>query len=373
MPNLSNSRISLAIALMAAACSQSRDASTPQVVATHTEIVRFDSVPQSRITTGTVRSATVSPLASRVVGNVTRVLVSEGDPVRAGQLLIEIDDRDSRARSEQARAAAGGIEEAIHAADASIAAARANAGFADATYRRFAALRERGSVSPHEFDEVAARQKAAQAELTRAERGRDQLLAQRAQSAAAAREADTLLSYSRIRSPIDGVVASRFVDAGAQAAPGMPLLIVEDAHARRVETAVDERLAAEVRPGDAVTVEGMPAVVAHLAPVDPATRSALVKIDLPRGTPLLSGAFVHVGFAAGAEQRIMIPASAVSQRGPLTSVFVVDAQNAARMRLVTLGEVQGKRIEVLAGLDPGERIVIAAGAVRDGMQVRERS
>ena len=158
MPLVSNSRLAFAAALLAAACSQSRDVtSNSRSVSAATEIVRNSELPDIRVTTGTVRASTVSTLSAKILGNVTRVLVNEGDHVRAGQVLVEIDDRDMQAKSDQARAASRAMDEAIASASAAITAAEANAKFAKATYDRFAVLRERGSVSPHEFDEVAAK------------------------------------------------------------------------------------------------------------------------------------------------------------------------------------------------------------------------
>jgi len=361
---------SVLLTIIAAACSQSQQPVTRTTVAAPVEEVRLAAVPDTRVTTGTVRAATASTLAAKVLGNVTRVLVSEGDHVRAGQVLVEIDDRDVRAKVDQAHAAARAADDAIAAANAAVTGAEANARFAEATYQRFAALRERGSVSPHEFEEVAAKRTGAQAELDRAKRGRDASIAQHAQSLAGAAEAETFLSYTEVRSPIDGIVSARFVDPGAQAAPGVPLVAVEDGREYRVETTVDEDLAQRIRPGDAVQVESIAAHVAHVASVDPQTRTALVKIELPASARLRSGTFVRVAFPIGTRQAIAVPTSAVVRSGELASVFVVDTQGIAHMRLVTTGDPRGGRVEVLSGLDSGERIVTETHGVSDGASVR---
>jgi len=358
-------------AALLAACGGHEQVSAPARVAVATEAVRLSAVPEMRITTGTVRSSTVSPLSAKIMGNVTRVLVSEGDRVKRGQILIEIDARDIKARVDQAQAGSRGVDEAIAAANAAVAASTANADFAAATLRRFTALRERGSVSPHEFEEVSAKAAGAKAEMDRAKRMRDQLVAQHDQARGGVAEAETFLSYATVRSPIDGVVTSRSIDPGAQAAPGMPLLTVEDATSRRAETTVDEDLAARLRPGDAVLVDDAPTRIANIAAVDPNTRSALVKIELPHDSPLRSGAFVHVRFTTGSRNAVTIPSTAVATRGQLTMVYVVDAAGAARMRIVTVGEKFADRTEVLSGLDPEERIVTTAQAVREGTMLSE--
>jgi len=145
---------------------------------------------------------------------------------------------------------------------------------------------------------------------------------------------------------------------------------VEDNAHYRVETTVDESI--PVRIGDAVTVnDTIPAKVTTVVPsIDPATRSALVKIDLPPGSGLRSGSFVRVAFTVGSRSGITIPASAVARQGQLTSVFVVDKGSIARLRLVTVGESTGERVEVLSGLDPGEVIVPRpTNGLREGMRV----
>jgi membrane fusion protein, multidrug efflux system len=303
------------------------------------------------------------------------VLVSEGQRVRAGELLVEIDDREGQAKTEQARAGSSEVDQAIAGADAAVAAGEANAALAGATYKRYAALRERSSVSAQEFEEVAARKAGADAQLEQARRGREALLSRRSQARAGLAEAQTFLSYASVRSPIDGIVTARMIDPGAQTAPGVPLLTVEDDSKYRVESTLDEDLAGRVHAGDTVTIDGgehpIAARVTNVVPaVDPATRSALVKIDLPRGSALRSGAFVRVVFTVGARTGLTVPASAVARRGQLTSVFVVDGEGVARLRLVSLGEEQGGRVEVLSGVDSGERIVQrATDEVRDGVRI----
>lgn len=373
---LSFDRRALALAaasVLAVACGTDAPPVSRTTIDAPVETVRTTAIPETRITTGTVRSTTVSPLAAKVMGNVTRVLVTEGQRVRAGDVLVEIDDREGRARTAQAGAGNREIDEAIAGANAAVAAAEANASLAGATYQRFEALRARGSASAQEFDEVSARKAGADAQLAGARRTREALIARRAQARAGLSEAETFLSYSQVRSPISGIVTARMIDPGAQAAPGVPLVTVEDDSHYRVETTVDEELARGIRAGDTVTIDdSIVARVTTVVPaVDPATRSALVKIDLPSGSGLRSGGFVRVAFRIGTRQGVTVPAAAVVNRGQLTSVFVVGSDGVARMRLVTLGETHDRRIEVLSGIDPGERLVSrAANGLRDGVQIR---
>ncbi|HEV2722385.1 MAG TPA: efflux RND transporter periplasmic adaptor subunit [Thermoanaerobaculia bacterium] len=342
---------------MLAACSQQAPPAMPARVDAPTQIVTTADLPSTRSVAGSVRAATVSPLAAKVMGNVVAVHVREGDRVRAGQLLAEIDDRE-------ALAARDAVERAVDGANAAVVAAEANAALAATNLKRFDALRERGSVSAAEFDEVRAKSTVANAEVERARRAREQLVAQRA-------GAGVFADYTKVRSPIDGIVTARFVDPGAQAAPGMPLLTVEDDRAMRVETSAPEDLA--VRVGDPVTVEAagkriVARVTRVVAAVDAASRSAIVQIDLPAG--LRSGTFVNVLFTTGTRRAVAVPNTALQTKGALASVFVVGGDGVARLRLVTAGDAAGDRVEILSGLDAGETIVTALQKVRDGARVR---
>ena len=344
-------------ALLLAACAHPEQApprvtvDAPVVAAQRTSLPAFHSVA------GTVRSQTASTLSANVVGTVVRVLVAEGDRVRAGEVVVEIDARAQRAQADRARAGGEEVERAIDAATA-------NAKLAESTYQRYAALRERGSASPQELDEVRTRNTAARAELAR-------LVARRGEARAESAQAAAVLGYNSVRAPIDGIVTGRFADPGAQAAPGVPLIAIEDERAARVDANVPENVA--VRAGDrAVVVAGNDRFTAHVTRVQPSVdssaRSALVKLALDR--PLRSGTYVNVLFPVGERSAVTVPSSSVVRRGELTSVFVVGADHVARMRLITLGAIDADRTEILSGLDAGESIVFAPARVREGVIVR---
>jgi len=353
--------VAVAAAVTLAACAHPEPKTERTPSTAPSEIVQATAIPNVVAVAGTVRSTTTSTLAAKVMGNVARVLVSEGDHVRAGQVLLEIDARETAAAADRARAGVAEVEEAIDGAAAAVQAAAAGNTLAQTTLKRYTALRERGSVSPQEFDDVEARARVAAAELERARRGYEQALAKRKEARAALAEAETFAGYTNVRSPINGVVTARLVDPGSQAAPGMPLLTVEDPTSMRVEATLSEDLASRARAGDPVTIEiggkALDARVTRVVPaVDPSTRSALVKIDLP-GAALRSGTYARVLFTTGTREGIVVPVASVTTRGSLDSVLVVGADSIARMRLVTLGDRLGDRVEVLSGLDAGERIV----------------
>lgn len=347
----------LLVALVLGACAHPEKPADRETVDAPVVAARRTSLPSFHTVAGTVRAETTSTLSANVVGTVVRVLVSEGDRVRAGQVLVEIDPREHRAQVARTQAGREEVERAIEAA-------AANAQLAEATHRRYLALRERGSASQQEYDEAKARHTAAQAEW-------NGLIARRGEARAAVTQAEAVLDFSSLRAPIDGVVSARFVDPGAQAAPGVPLVTIENEKAMRVDANVPEDVA--VRAGDRAIVDAgerrAGARVTRVQPsVDSAARSALVKLQLDE--PLRAGTYVKVSFPAGARDAVTVPSSSLVRRGQLTSVFVVGSDRVARMRLVTIGATDGTQAEILSGLAAGEQIVADPARVRDGVLVR---
>jgi RND family efflux transporter MFP subunit len=163
-----------------------------------------------------------------------------------------------------------------------------------------------------------------------------------------------------------GLITRKFVDVGDQAAPGVPLLEIEDPREYRLEATVDESQLATIRQGmqatvavDALGADPLPATVAEIVPAgDPGSRSFVVKLDLPEDERLRSGMFGKARFPAGEKPAVTVPASALIERGQLSYVFVVGDDSRARLRLVTTGKHYGDRVEVLSGISEGDRIVV---------------
>lgn len=392
------------IAAATAACGGKEEAAaekTPAIVGVKIETANVVPVDDFYDAVGTVRSKTTSVLSSKIVGHVMAVRVREGDRVRAGQPLIDIDDRDVAAQLRKAQAglreaqdALEEVERTIAAAESAKAAADANQALATSTFARYRALLERRSVSRQEFDEVQAKYKAAAAEAERADQilasllaKKNQVLAKIDQAKADVASAQVSVSYARVISPINGIVTSKQADVGMLAAPGVPLVTIEDDAHYRLEAEVEESRIGRIRPGDPARVridalgdQELDGRVAEIVPAaDPASRSYTVKIDLPPvegkdgARPILrSGLYGKARFAVGRKRAVLIPQMAIVRRGQLTGVFVVDRSNVARLRLIKTGKQYGDRFEVLAGLNEGDRIVVEnVGLVNDGVRVQD--
>ena len=324
---------------------------------------------------GTVRARTSATIAAKWMGYVREVKVQAGDRVRQGQLLVVLDARDLDAGASRAAAARDAVRNGIGEADSAIAAAKATLDLAQSTFRRMSELYEKKSISDQEFDEASARQKAAQAAFEMAKAKRATLDARLAEADDALSAAKVSRSYAEIQAPFAGIVTSKSVDPGNLAVPGAPLVTIErDGY--RLEASVEESRLSRIRleQAVAVTLDGfdgaIDARVSEIVPaVDAASRTAIVKIDLPERTGLRSGIFGRARFQLGSRQALAIPFTAVTERGQLQSVFVA-GDGLARTRLVTLGERLGDKVEVLSGLAAGETVILpGAEAVSDGARV----
>ncbi|MCS6806884.1 MAG: efflux RND transporter periplasmic adaptor subunit [Acidobacteriota bacterium] len=388
--------ISVLAAGMTAACGRQQKAAQtrPVVTGVKLEVISPSPVDEYYEAVGTVRSKTSSVLSAKVVGSVTAVHVREGDRVRPGQVLVEIDNRDTTAQLRRAQAgtseaenALQEVESAIRAAESAVAAAEANKALATSTYNRFQALLERRSVSQQEFDEAQAKYQAAVAEVERLRQVHQSLLAKKNQALAKIEQAkaevttaQVMVGYARVTAPIAGIVVAKHVDVGMLAAPGVPLLTIEDGAQYRLETIVDESQLDKIRSGDRADVridalgdKELDGRVVEIVPAaDPRSRTYTVKIDLPmQSGTLRSGLYGRARFKIGQRSAITIQSSAIVRRGQLVGVYVVDSSGIARLRLIQLGKSYGERVEVLAGLNEGERIVVEnVAAVTDGSQVQ---
>jgi RND family efflux transporter MFP subunit len=300
--------------------------------------VRVEEVPIVREAIGTVRSRVTAAVASKVMANVLEVAVTAGSAVHQGDLLVRLDARDLEAR--------------LREAEAHARAARAELERTAADHRRFADLITRGAVTQQEYEEVRARYTTAQSQMQAAE-----------QAIAQARVA---LGYAGITAPMDGVVAEKMVDPGDLAVPGKPLVMLHDPRQLRIDAGVAEELAPHLEIGAPVVV-GVDALgktfstrIDEIIPrADPVTRTITVRAALPADEGLQPGMFGRLTFPGGSMRILSIPRRAVRQIGQLESVQVM-TPDGPRSRHVQTGVVRGDQVEILAGLDPGETVVLPA-------------
>jgi RND family efflux transporter MFP subunit len=357
-----------------------RSATSPSApVAVQVATVSIQQWPAVYEATGTVRARTAATISSKVMGYVQQVSVQVGDRVREGQILVTLDARELEEAVRGAEAGCAEVQSAIPEAESAMAAAKANLDLAQTTFKRIEDLAAKKSISNQEFDESSARLKAAQANYEMARSKRTQLNPRLARAEQELRSATIMRGYARISTPFAGMVTAKSVEPGNLATPGAPLLTIEQDGVYRLEASVEESRLPSARAGETIEValeaveRKLNARVSEVVPaVDAASRTAIVKIDLPAVPQLRSGMFGRAFFPLGSRQVVVVPASAIVERGQLQSVFVAE-DGAARTRLVTTGQRAKDTVEVLSGLNAGERIVTPVPAgLEDGARLEVR-
>jgi multidrug efflux pump subunit AcrA (membrane-fusion protein) len=327
---------------------------------------------------GTVQAGATVNLASKLMGTVEKVKVREGDQVKPGDVLVVIDQRQVDAGYRHAEANLLEAKKVLDAGMSSREAALAAERLARATYDRYLNLRKEDSVSAQEFDEVEARYREAKAAMKRAEAVVETASAGIHKAQAGLASASVTRKDAVIVAPNDGVITSKLVDEGDLATPGMPLLAMDTTHGYRVDAILPENYFQELTPGQSVRVtipafreEAVPGTLRTIVPAaDQRSRSFLIKVTLPQDLAVKSGMFARVEVPLGRTAKMLIPPKAVIHRGQLTALFVLKEQDIARFRLIRLGKTSEEGVEVLSGLETGERFVAEpVPELRDGARV----
>lgn len=332
-------RLPLACLLLLAfsACGRPPAGSAPAglpAISVRTAAVQAGLLPVVVETPATVRPAARASLAAKLTGTVASFPLGLGSAVATGDVLVTLSVPETEAR--------------VHQAQARLAEAGRNA------------ARQRTLVASGANPSDALRD------------AEDRL--RYAQAAAA--EAEALLSYATVRAPFSGVITEKNVLPGDLATPGLPLLVLESTQRLRAEGAVPESAVAALHIGGSVAVvlgDDTDPVVGDIEELSPASdavsRSVLLKAALPPGRAR-SGQYARFRVIVGEAPALLVPVAAVSRFGQMERVFVVEAGRAG-LRLVKTGRTTDARVEIVAGLNPGETVVLAPpAALRDGQPVK---
>lgn len=326
--------------------------------------VKLASVDEYNETAGTIKATNTSVIASKVMGTITGIRVKEGDRVSVGERLLTIDDRDAMARVTGAQA---GYREATKALEM-IKQAQS---LASITYERYGQLYKEGAISQQQMDQVATQEKITELDFQRGEEA-----VNRAQASLV--EAQTYYDFTQVLAPTAGVITAKKVDVGSMAVPGVPLLVLEDDSAYTLEADVDESIAGKIVIGTMMDVrvdslgKSIEGIITEVAPtIDPATRKLHIKI-MVKGDGLKSGLYAQVKIPTNIKETILINKTAIVEKSQLTGVYVVDTKGVILYRIVRIGKQYDKQIEILSGLNVGEKIIVGGlDKIVDGGVVKE--
>jgi RND family efflux transporter MFP subunit len=293
-----------------------------------------------------VKQSTVSAQAS---GRIVSLAVKAGDAVRAGQLLVTIDDRETQT--------------GVQRSQAQSAQAQAELRNAQANFNRTRDLLAKGFISAAAMDTADAQLKSAQA-------ARDQ-------ASAGEKQSGLSQGFTRVTAPFDAYVLQTASEAGDLAFPGKPLLtlyaptplraVVQVPVSRSSLVQASTAIEVQVRAQDGSLQWIRPSQSSHLPSADAVSQTVEWRLELTAAAAkgLVPGQQVRVRFAAGQAQRLVIPLAAVLRRGELTAVYVVASKGFA-LKAIRLGaEHDAQGVEVLAGLNESD--LVALDPVRAGL------
>ncbi len=329
------------MAVTISACSKREEivheAPKAPVVKVYVARVGKSDIPQFSESVGTVKASRKATVASKIMGSVARLNFKEGDRVKEGAVLVEIDNREINAQMEQAQAA--------------VTEAAASYRNAEINLKRMKALLERKSVTPQQVDNAVMQFDMAKARTQQAHANVEAL--------------KVMLGYARVSAPFDGVITEKAIEKGEMTSPGRPLYTLTDDRILRLEAEIRESEIKGIKAGAPIDVrvdaldKVLQGKVSQIVPSgDPATHSFLVKIDLPGAEGLMPGMFGRANITKGMTVSLLVQKSALIEKGQHTGVFVVKEKRAG-YRMIKTGMVSGDKVEVLSGLMEGEEVAVS--------------
>lgn len=304
---------------------------------------QLQATQQERVFDAVIEAVHQSTVSSQIVGRVVEINYDVDDFVPKGSVILRFRDSEQRARAEQAQA--------------SLQEAKARLEEAQDEYTRIKDIYAKKLVAKAELDKAEVALKAARARVEAAE--------------ARLAEAQEQLDHTVIKAPFAGVVTQRHVALGETVGVGQPLMTGFSFEHLRATTQIPQTFVGAVREhgqarallpdGNSVAAESL-----RVFPyADEQSHAFNVRVNLPQDDHgVYPGMFVKVAFVTGDAERLLIPAVAVVKRSELTGIYVVDAQGRLSLRQVRIGAHHDEQVEVLAGLEAGERVAldpIAAG------------
>lgn len=377
-----------------------------KVVEVAVEVPKLNNYTDPMTISGIVKSHQRATLSSKITGQIVDITVDEGNPIKFGELLLKIDDREARIKMaeiqtegatlrsqrqeliEKLSELKNRVQMLFHDQESFLSEAE----LAQSTFERYKKLLDKDVISKQEYDEAKTKLDMTNAAVAKSQAEYNVLIAQKKQLDAKnqqllseieknkilAANATVDMSYTQITSPLNGFLVKKYVDIGDMATEGKALLVVENAKALYLEINVDESQAFLFKPGtklevfaDATPQKRIIGIIREVInSADPETHTFKVKIDIQPTNFIHPGMYARAIILMGGEN-IFIPRTAIVTRGQIQGVFVVDNKNIARFRIIKAGQdIQGF-VPVISGLNDSDKVVISnVDQVNDGTKVK---
>lgn len=347
--------IAIAGMLLLSSCgSESEEQQEAQAaVSAETSVAQMATVAQTYQFTGTVEGERRINLSTKIMGRITELPFDPGDEVSEGEVLLRIKNDNILAQRDQV--------------EANLAEARAGLRNTETNYNRIQALHEDSSVTQKELDDITTQLRSAEARVQALESKRAEIR--------------DLIDYSVIESPMDGYIVQKRVSQGDMASPGQPLLTVEEVSDLKVIVSVPAAQIDLFSVGDTLDLfvgaaeQAFSGTVRSVNPsADARSRQYEVKVAIPqdmRNSALVKpGMFADVTLRKGQESLLTVPEQALVTRGQLTGLYTLNENDEILLRWVKTGQRLDQDIEILSGIQAGERFVIAGNRkFREGQKI----
>ncbi|NGP87679.1 efflux RND transporter periplasmic adaptor subunit [Fodinibius halophilus] len=333
--------------------SESEKPAEDQPITVDTQTAEYVQGTASHRFSGTVSSDRTINMSTKVMGRIAQLEVEEGDYVSKGDVLIQIKDDNLQAQMNQ-------VESSLIEAKAALSNTETN-------YNRIKNLYEQESATQKELDDISTQYEMAKAKV--------QMLESKLQ------EVEDMLDYTRLTAPFNGYVISKMVSEGDMASPGQPIIALEQEGIMKVNITVPESNISLFSYDDTVSVDikavgyndGIGVVKSINQAGNRGSRQFAVEVMLPeldKDSGIKSGMFAQVGLVTEGDRAIVVPKSAIVERGQLTGLYTLNDNSEIVLRWVRLGDESANGIEILSGLSEGELYVASIDQpLREGRKV----
>jgi len=327
---------------------------------------------------GTVQSKVPVAVSSKITGILEKLYADQGDRVKKGQLLAELDTAELKARLAAARAAQERAQKDLGRSRATLAKSQANLALAQSNYRRDFEVFKPGYISQAAIDTTSAALKVAAGEAGESRANVAATEAALKQAAAEAHAAAATLDYTRILAPMDGLLTVRKAEVGDTITPGAPIFQMVDLDLIWVAAWIDETQIAALKEGQEARIRlrsgrSFPGTVVRLnKEADMVTREMEVDVKFASPPePLVVGEEAEVAVATGRTQALAVPWSAVLEQDGHSGVLVVEG-GVVKFRQIRLGLRDSRQVAVEEGLKAGDLVVAPPSQTQPGQKVRTK-
>ena len=288
-------------------------------------------------------------VATRLMGFIKQMPVEEGDVVKKGDLLFEVDPSDINSMLNQARGAVLQAKSGVLMAEMAYADALKD-------YQRFKDLYAKGAVSKRDFEKMTLMKniRAKQVDMAKGMLKQAEAVLNRVQAQ---------YKYAKVKSPINGVVTMKMKKVAEMALPGYPVVVLSDLNSLKAKSYVKESDLDYFKLGMPVSVyvpalkKEYQAKVSTIIPsADPATHSFVVKYSFENTKGLIPGMYAKAKVVVGKKEAVLVPFAALTTREGIMGVFVVE-DNTAKFIPVKQISQEGDYIAV-KGLKGGEKVIL---------------